>query len=99
MRQTVLRLMGLCKAATARRVKSANDCRLNGCWVSKMISQASACTVAWSRGGKIGLAPASWFIFQREVAQRPAASPAPHRIDGQLSLGGSLRVRNLRVAL
>src|SRR5271167_4854255 len=61
-----------------------------------MSSQASACTIARSRGGKIELSPASRFVLQREVALCPAASPASNRDSGHLDLDSRLGMRHLR---
>jgi hypothetical protein len=62
-----------------------------------MSSQAIACTTARSSGGKIGLAPASRFILQRKIPERPAASPTPNPIDRHVNRGGSFRVPNVRL--
>ena len=75
MRQTVLGLMALPRAVEALAARSADDSRLKGSWVWLTASQAMALTTAWSRGGKIGLSPASGLIRQGEVALSPATPP------------------------
>src|SRR5688500_9480973 len=62
-----------------------------------MSSQASACTTARSRGGKIELTPTPRFVLQRKIAERPAASPASNPIDRHVNRDGRFRMRNLRL--
>src|SRR6266853_5886752 len=64
-----------------------------------MSSQAMACTVARSRGGKIELSPASWFGLQGEIAKRPAASPTPNRDGRHLNFACRFRMRRLWFAM
>src|SRR5262245_41112363 len=75
MRQTVLRLMGLPRAAWARVVRSASDWRLKGLSVCATTSQAMDLTTAWSRGGKAALAAPAGFVVKGEVAG--GAGPPP----------------------
>jgi hypothetical protein len=63
-RQTVLGLIDRPKSAEALLAKSAVESRLNGNLVWQTASQAIALTIARSRGGKGGLAPAARLISQ-----------------------------------
>src|SRR6185295_14623743 len=62
-----------------------------------MSSQAMACTRARSRGGKIGLTPAPWLVFQRKIGKRPAPTPASNPVDRHVNRSGRFRVRYLRL--
>jgi hypothetical protein len=64
MRQTLLALLGWWMTVLTRRVISAVDCRLSGCFVCETNSQAVAFTVAWSKGGKARLASAARLIIE-----------------------------------
>src|SRR5262245_45624468 len=97
MRHTVLRLMDLPRAFCARAVMSAKDCRLSGCWVSAISSQAIALTRAWSKGGKICLAAPPWLVLQGKVPRGPTATPSLHRTQMQLYPFRSLDVGHKRV--
>jgi hypothetical protein len=79
MRQTVLGLIDRPKAVEAWLAKSEVDNRLSGNLVWQTASQAIALTIARSRGGKGGLAPAARLIGQGEVATCPPVTPA---VDG-----------------
>src|SRR5512135_470238 len=83
-RQTVLRLIGFPRAEWARVVRSSNDWRLRGNFVSATVSQAIALTMASSRGGKIGRAAPSRSILQSEVAFGPAFPPETDGVGMQL---------------
>src|SRR6516165_5656015 len=83
MRQTVLGLIGRPRAVAARAAKSAVDSRLNGNLVRETASQAIALMIAWSRGGKNGLAPAACLLNQGEISTRPTISPEPDGVGMQ----------------
>src|SRR3989442_12688593 len=83
-RHTVLRLIGSPRTVRTRTVTSARDCRLSGCLVSAISSQATAFTRAWSRGGKSGLAAPSRLVVQGKIAGDPTAAPSLHRTWMQL---------------
>jgi hypothetical protein len=83
MRQIVLRLIGLPKALAARAVRSASDWRLSGTLLSETVSQAMALTVAWSKGGKGGLAASPGQVVQGEVFRGPTPPPATDLWVGQ----------------
>jgi hypothetical protein len=57
-----------------------------------MISHAIAWISAWSRGGKNGLAPASWLVLDGEITGRPATSPPLNLPSGQAHRFGRLVV-------
>src|SRR5262245_17861144 len=99
MRHTVLRLMDLPRACCARAVTSVKDCRLSGCWVSAISSQAMALTRAWSKGGKIGLAAPSRLVLQGKVPLGPTATPSLHRPQMQLDPCRPLDVGHKRVLM
>src|SRR3954469_12295782 len=82
-RPTVRRLIGRPKAARARTARSVSDCRLKGSLVWATVSQARALTIALSRGGKRGLAPAPGLVFQGQEALTPTPAPVAHRIGMQ----------------
>src|SRR5215510_10456952 len=99
MRHTGLRLMELPRACCARAVPSAKDCRLSGCWVSAISSQAMAWTSAWSKGGKLGLAAPAWLVLQGKVPLGPTATPSLHRTQMQLDACRSLDVGHKRLLM
>src|SRR2546421_2713675 len=98
-RHTVLRLIGLRSAWQARTVTSVRDCRLNGCWVSAINSQATALTKAWSKGGKGRLAAPSRLVLQGKVSCGPPAAPALDRTQMQLHPFCGLNIGHKRVLL
>src|SRR5712691_2974009 len=98
-RHTVLRLSGLPSAVRARTVTSARDCRLRGCLVSAISSQATALTSAWSKGGESRLAAPSWLVFEGKVACGPTAAPSLHRTQMQLHLFRGLDVGHKRLVM
>ena len=71
MRQTVLGLIGRPRAVAASAAKSAVDSRLNGNLVRETASQAIALMIAWSRGGKNGLAPRGLLAQPRRNLHTP----------------------------
>ena len=91
-RPTVRRLIGRRKATAARTARSVSDCRLKGSLVWATVSQARALTIALSRGGKRGLAPASGLVFQGQVALAPTPAPVAHRVRMQLDMASRLDV-------
>src|SRR5271157_758595 len=72
MRQTVLGLMDRPKAVAARSARSEVERRLSGNLVWQTASQATALTIARSRGGKAGLRPRpAWSAKEKSpLAQR-----------------------------
>src|SRR5580704_8277863 len=96
-RHAVLRLIFLLSVDWARRTRSASDCRLRGSSVSAIISHAIAWINAWSSGGKNGLSPASWLVFNGEITGSPAASPSLNLPSGQTHLLGRLVVFHVRL--
>src|SRR5271157_4707365 len=84
MRQTVLGLMDRPKATAARSARSEVDRRLSGNLVWLTASQATALTIARSRGGKSGLATPARLIGQGEFTARPTMPPETHRVRMQL---------------
>ena len=78
----------------ARRVRSANDCRLNGSPVSGTVWQAVATTIARSIGGKSGLATATFMVFHCEIACGPPLPPASHLAFGESHTMARFRIAN-----
>ncbi len=70
--------MGAGRMSLTRRVRSASDCRLSGCWVCATVSHAIAVAKARSSGGKSGLSATSFTVVDRQLPGQPALPPAPH---------------------
>jgi hypothetical protein len=80
-------------------VKSASDWRLRGKLVSATTSQAMALTMASSWGGKLGLAAASRFVVEGEIAIGPAFPPEPDGVGMESDASGGLGVGQERLVV